>query len=378
MPDREAEDGTSSPPVPGLPPIAWPLGGRIIDVARREQPSVILLTMSPFFLSELVEPLRAVCDARIVIDLRDPWALDYWPVYRGRGRYRMQEDLMIRCMGSVDGVVMNTPAARTEVLRLFSDRLPRDFESRIGVIENGYTGTDFECSREPFDRDVLEIVHAGTFHCEHLPGNRSFLDRLAGIRRHSRAPIDRTGRTPWHLLQAASTLSDRCPDFDREVRFRFIGHVDAPLERCIERSGIASKVSLDGYLPHDETVQALCLAGALFLPGAGLPDELEDLIVPGKTYEYIASGRPILAAISRGDGRRLLETVGGAYICDPCNQESIADQLKQLHQDWRNGLLEGVRTRDMSIVDRYERANLAANLSTFLESIIELPPADSD
>ena len=378
VPARAPEGGVTPSLLPGLPPIAQPLGRRVIEVARREQPSVVLLTMSPFFLSELVEPLRAVCDARIVVDLRDPWALDYWPIYRDRGRFRRQEELMLRCLRSIDGVVMNTPSARTEVLRFFAGRLPDGFESRIATIENGYDAADFEVIRESCDRDVLEIVHTGTFHCEHLPCNRSFLDRLLDFRRHERARIDRSGRTPQHLLQAASTLSERCRDFDCEVRFRFVGHVDPSLERCIEHSGIASKVELPGYLPHEQSVTALGRAGALFLPGAGLPAGIEDLIVPGKTYEYIASGRPILAAIGHGDGRRLLEEAGGAYICDPSDPDSIADQLKRLHHDWRTGLLEGDGTRDMSVVQRYERANLAANLSAFLESILEHAPATCD
>ena len=58
--------------------------------------------MSPFWLSALVEPIRAVSDARIVIDLRDPWALDYWPVYRDRRRLESQMQQMLGCLAAVD------------------------------------------------------------------------------------------------------------------------------------------------------------------------------------------------------------------------------------------------------------------------------------
>ena len=361
--------GLPSDIMPGLPDEARSLGSRLLDTARRERPSVILLTMSPFFLSTLIEPLRSTCDARIVVDLRDPWALDLWPAYRSRRRFEAQLTAMIDCLQAADGVVMNTTAARDELMRILGDRLPVDFPGRVGVVENGFTRGDFTAPVADPREDLLEIVHVGTFHCEHLPYNRSLIDRITGLRRFSRIEIDRTGRTPHHLLEAARIASEASADFDREVRFRFIGDVDAALERCIRRSGIASRVRLEGLLPHDLAVRAMREAGALFLPGAGLPGGAEDLIVPGKTYEYLASGRPILAALPSGDGRRILERAGGAYVCDPCDPGSIVDRLTRLHADWRRGLLGGDDARDMSFLDRFDRAALAARLDAFLRGL---------
>jgi hypothetical protein len=354
-----------------LPVEARSMGDRLLEVARREQPSVVFLTMSPFFLADLVGPLREVCDARIVVDLRDPWMLDLWPIHRTRRSFRAEERRMLECFRSVDGVVMNTPVARTELLEVHGGVLPSGFEDRVGVIENGFTASDFEAGSRPVNASTLEIVHAGTFHCEHLAVNRSIRRVLAGLRHHSRASIDRTGRTPHHLLRAAMTLSNESSAFDRDVRFRFVGHVDPGLERCIAASGMQGKITLAGYQSHDEMVRTMCGAGALFLPGAGLPEGLEDLIVPGKTYEYLASGRPILGAIGAGDARRLLEKAGGAYICDPCDPRSIATQLDRLHQDWRGGGLDGGTTRDRAVLNHYDRSSLARDLDAFLRSIID-------
>jgi glycosyltransferase involved in cell wall biosynthesis len=376
--DRVEIPGSASPGslpvIDGLPDVALPLGARVLELVDRDQPSVVLLTMSPFWLSALVEPIRARSDARIVVDLRDPWTLDYWPIYRNKRRFQSQQQQMLTSLAAVDGVIMNTQGARRDLLRTFGERLPDDFESRVGVIENGFSRTDFPDSSNYERKRMLEIVHAGTFHCEHLPGNRSLRSRLSGLRQTSRMKIDRTGRTPHHLLNAARMLADRDLDFDRNVRFRFIGHVDDSLKRCVKGSGIAEKVTLDGYQTHSRIVGSMCEAGALFLPGAGLPDGVEDLIVPGKTYEYLASRRPILGAIDRGDARRLLERAGGSYLCEPCSTESISAALERLHADWCSGVLDDGSFRDQSVLGEFERSRLASRLDAHLRIILELPP----
>jgi hypothetical protein len=67
------------------------------------------------------------------------------------------------------------------------------------------------------------------------------------------------------------------------------------------------------YVPPAESVALIRLADLLFLPMRDLPPGVRVTIVPGKTYEYLASRRPILAAVSDGDARDLLES-GGAFL----------------------------------------------------------------
>ena len=140
---------------------------------------------------------------------------------------------------------------------------------------------------------------------------------------------------------------------------------------------MSEKVTLEGYKSHSEIVRSLREAGALFLPGAGLPPGVEDLIIPGKTYEYLASLRPILGAIDQGDARRLLERAGGSYVCEPCSVESISTALKALHADWRSGALRDGSFRDRAVLEEFERSRLAARLDDHLRVILALPPRGS-
>ena len=346
---------------------------RVCELARESSPDVILLTMSPFCLASIIQPLRQETGSRIVIDLRDPWALDYGPILGSASSFRKQREFMLHTLTRVDGVIMNTSAAQKDLLVNFADRMKSGFEERVTVITNGFTREDFEGKVQASRSDKLQIIHTGTFHCEHIYPERSLLRRLRAAFKKSRAKIDRTGRTPLHLLRATSLLKSDCPEVFADIEFRFIGHVDEFLERCIADSGVSEKVSLEGYLPHDETVRAMCSSGALFLPGVALPAQVDDLIIPGKTYEYLASGRPIIGALNEGDARRLLEYAGGSYTCDPCSAESIASSLRRLHADWKAGLCDDFGEKRRQVLESHERSSLARELSSFLEKITELP-----
>jgi glycosyltransferase involved in cell wall biosynthesis len=65
-------------------------------------------------------------------------------------------------------------------------------------------------------------------------------------------------------------------------------------------------------------------ADLLFLPMQKLPPGMRATIVPGKTYEYLASGRPILAAVPEGDARDLVLAAGTGLVCEPDDVEGMA------------------------------------------------------
>ena len=83
-----------------------------------------------------------------------------------------------------------------------------------------------------------------------------------------------------------------------------------------------------GYLPHDESVDLIRTADLLFLPMHDLPPGVRATIVPGKTYEYLASGTPILGAVPAGDARDFLLASGRAVVCDPDDVEGMSRAIE--------------------------------------------------
>ena len=89
-------------------------------------------------------------------------------------------------------------------------------------------------------------------------------------------------------------------------------------------------------------------ADLLFLPMQDVPGRAG--LVPGKTYEYVAAGRPILAAVPEGDARDLLREAG-AHIVAPTDEAAMATVIRGLMEHGsppappRGELLEPLRVR---------------------------------
>jgi glycosyltransferase involved in cell wall biosynthesis len=92
---------------------------------------------------------------------------------------------------------------------------------------------------------------------------------------------------------------------------------------------VGDLVEMVGYVTHLHAVEELVNADVLFAPLHGLPPGRRSLIVPGKIYEYLRSGRPILGCLPAGEARELVEQAGGT-CADPCSSSEIADGLSRL------------------------------------------------
>jgi glycosyltransferase involved in cell wall biosynthesis len=71
-------------------------------------------------------------------------------------------------------------------------------------------------------------------------------------------------------------------------------------------------------------VRALVECDLLFLPMHDLPKGERARIVPGKTYEYLRAGAPILAAIPEGDAREFVHAAKAGLCVAPSDVEGIA------------------------------------------------------
>ncbi|MBX3464594.1 MAG: glycosyltransferase [Planctomycetes bacterium] len=328
------------------------------------RPDVVLVTMSPFELWRTADELGRRHGLPVVFDLRDPWALDGVVDYRTRWHWRREFAEMRRMLRAADGVVANTPECRG----LFLGAEPQLDPARVAVVTNGWDADDFPAPLPDVEPGpVLRLLHGGSFLCHELYVHERPLRRLLGWLRHSPEPLWRSGRTPRHLLGAIRRLRERGASAGAEVRFCAMGQADEALRRCVAESGVADAVELLGYQPHATVTAALRSADALFLTLHGLPPGHRSRIVPGKTYEYLASGRPILAGLPAGDAREFVAASPRGFVADPCDETALADRLVELHARWRAG--EFRHPERPADIDTRERNALAGELASFLRRV---------
>lgn len=189
--------------------------------------------------------------------------------------------------------------------------------------------------------------------------------------RNSRFTVTYTGsmygrRTPKAFLDALDVLAASGEVTPEEVFLRFVGRFGDEVHAMFRVSRFASSIEVVGYVPHSKSVGFLMSSEASLL----IVDDAKESsdIVPGKVYEYLGVGRPIIALAPRGSAIQQLiqETSSGA--CAPQDQvEEIATIIGTFLDQWRRG--EDASTNNSQSVAKYERRAAALQLADMLNEV---------
>jgi len=347
----------------------------------RERIDAVLITMPPYGLCALAWGLRERTGVPVIIDLRDPWALDGAPQYANRAQWRASRDAMHRTLSQADGVVANTPEA-ARVLTNQCDTNATTRGPRWATIPNGYDDDDFVDSSDKklaattalpgYTPGAFHLVHTGTFHSPAFARHRGLLGRVRKHVQFRARTIDVSGRTPLHLLRAVTQLQTRNATGIERLRLVFVGITDAETQRMVSAAGLDAITYTTGYVPHLVATRWMRSAGANFMPLHGLPTGERSRIVPGKLYEYLAAGQPILGAVPPGDAHDLLTQSGLARLTEPTDAAAMSDALEQLLADEPQS--PGDDTPPVWL-RRYERRRLTERLTALLNEVVQTIPA---
>jgi glycosyltransferase involved in cell wall biosynthesis len=313
----------------------------------------IIASMSPFSTARAAARIAQELGKPWIADLRDPWALDEVLVYPTALHRRAAERRMGADLSSAAAIVMNTPEATEQLTR----RFPAIRSKPVVTIPNGYDPEDFAGKTPQRGDGRLRIVHAGYVHTEGGPGRA--MRMLGGSVRG----YDLQTRSHTYLLRATESLE---PGLRDRIEVHLVGLLSEH-----DRAALPPYVHVHGYQPHSKTVELLRSADLLFLPMHDLPAGRRARIVPGKTYEYLAARRPILAAVPDGDARDLLGRAGNAHLCRPGDTGCMARAIREELERAQAGA--AAPEPDAELLARHERRNLTAELATLLDSVVTTP-----
>lgn len=307
----------------------WP---RAIPAAReliRTHPVKAVFASGPPF-SGLLLGRRIARRAAVpfVADFRDDWAGNPLAgernVVQGMTEYP-QESRVVRAAARVVHV---TEAS----VRLYRERYPECAE-RMVLIANGFDEEDLQDVPSPAPRaGILRLLHAGTLKQSHpLPA----------------------------LFDAMARLGERV----RGVTFHQVGPCHAVHRERARERGLDVATRWTDLVPRREMVSLLGEADVLVL----LPQQDAETAVPGKVYEYLRAGRPVLC-ISRGnEATRFVSGFEGVHVHDVADVAGIAATLAR----W---LAEGPPTPPPPAqVAPYQRKVLTGHLAALLDEVTRLP-----
>jgi glycosyltransferase involved in cell wall biosynthesis len=333
------------------------LGSRVGDGT-----DLVFGELVPYLTARPAERLARELDKPWVADLQDPWALDEMWLYptaahRLRDRARMRSLLR-----TAAAVVMNTPEAALRVRRSF----PEFRDRSVASIPNGFDAADFEPPVTPRTDGSFRIVHTGYLYTERKGETGLVRRALGGLPVRG---VNYLTRSHIYLLQAVRRVLEADPSLERTIEVHLAGPLTSADKAVIDD---APFVREHGYLPHAETLQLTRTADLLFLPMQELPPGQRAGLVPGKTYEYLASGRPILAAVPEGDAKDLLAEAGSALICGPSDVASLTLLIEQAVERWRRG--EPSPPPAAHVVARYERRHQTSQLAELFDEVLAAKP----
>ena len=338
-------------------------------IVEAERPDVLLASMSPFTDTVLANTLSSRFKLPWIADLRDPWALDEFQVYPTAAHRLWAQRQMGRQLRSAGMIIMNTP----EAAELYKRRFHPPEEQSVVSITNGYDDEDFQATHpSPADRTIFRIVHNGTMHTEMGLRLRRRAIEHALLGRKIRG-MDPLTRSHVFLLNAIHNLRRRRSEIAETIRLTLVGPITKADREAIERSGVADLVETPGYLDHVESLQKLLDADLLFLPMHNLPNHRRSTVIPGKLYEYMASGKPILGAVPQGDARDFLSSCGTAFLCIPDDVHEMERIIEHRVLAWRNQERPPASNRDF--VRRFERKSLTADLAKLVFKVCSSPRA---
>lgn len=314
------------------PEVLWVIPALIaLEGLRRQDRPQVVLTTSPPNSSHLVGWLaKGLWGLPWIADFRDQWVGN--PLYlRGPVAQAVERWLEERCLSRADAVLATTP----ELTRVLAERSSRAVE----CLRNGFDPEDFRGLSPSFPA-AFTLAHVGSL----------------GPTRDPRPIL-----SAWRALAA---------DHPGRVQLRLIG----PAHQCdvaglLREDPLLSRTVVHlPFLPHREALAEMVAASALLLVTSA--EEGASTAIPGKTYEYLASAKPIVALTLRGPLARLLQERGLGDPIAPADVGALERELRKLYAIHEAGALAScVPAGAAEPFDRrYQAARLAQILQTALSS----------
>jgi hypothetical protein len=150
--------------------------------------------------------------------------------------------------------------------------------------------------------------------------------------RYQRTVLDPRTSSPAFIGRAILQATSEHPEWKGRVKLAIHGN-PYPAElvsRALADSGVDQVVSVAPPVPHDEVPTLLAGADLLFLTLPGRTDGSRGGRISAKTYEYLTTNRPILAAVPHGENWDYLADKPGVWLVEPDDTAGMCAVVAEL------------------------------------------------
>jgi glycosyltransferase involved in cell wall biosynthesis len=297
-------------------------------IVRRYGIGTVIVTAPPFSAFLIGNALkREFPSLKLISDFRDEWLRFFLSTfdYQKNSQIRQRAERIERAtVEGSDAVVTVTPSLVEELRERYRD-LPA---GKFVLIPNGYDPALFEnFTPRPHEGSKIIVTYVGTVYSTVSPECYfAALDRLPEALRH-------------------------------RIETHFVGRIAGDQQHLVESR---PDVKVFGYVPQREALRRMEETDYLLLI---MKDPTH---VTGKIYEYLATGKPIVAFSPPGGevDHTLRETRAG-WCLDPEDEPANSAFLERL----ANGELAGNFDPDLVAIRRYDRTHLVGEFAALIQAL---------
>jgi glycosyltransferase involved in cell wall biosynthesis len=268
------------------------------ELLQEGQFQAIITTGPPHSLHLIGQKLKQKHGIPWLADFRDPWSqwefldtLPMLPFIR-----RKHESLERKVLQQADVVVTISPTFQRDLEKLAG--------RKVDLITNGYDPADI-----PKDFVLLPKV-ANRLHLVYT----GIIDAI---------------RNPLPLMQA---LKAEFEVGGEEVSWSFVGKVSEQVQQQVQADPwLKGHIHFSGYVPHHQVFEFYANADALVLILTDTKNAKGN--IPGKLFEYLATGLPVLAlGDPQGDSSGILSQAGAGAVLGHGDLKGMQAKLRELYE----------------------------------------------
>ena len=259
-------------------------------------------------------------------DFRDPWTTIGYHKSLRLSNYaaKKHKKLERQVLNAADTIIVTSNTTKTEFQAIT--------QRPIEVITNGY---DMENVVKQALDTKFSLAHIGSFLSD---------------------------RNPQLLWESLLELISEIPDFGSHLEIKLIGAVSQEVLETIAQFGLNPYLNNLGYVSHSEAIAHQRKSQVLLLIEINSEDTKS--IIPGKLFEYMVSGRPIVAIGPNGsDFAEIINNTNTGVFFD----YSEKMKLKSVLLGFYNQFLEGKLQSNAIGLQQYSRKSLTGKLVKILD-----------
>ncbi len=306
---------------------------QFLEAYLKDHPvDAIVSTGPPHSMHLIAEKIHRITGIPWMADFRDPWTnIDFYQDLQltpfADAKHKKLEK---KVLTNATRVVTVTWRSRDEFQELCGRK-------DIVVIPNGFDDADFVLKQEATVDKDFSIVHIGSMNKD---------------------------RNPHVLWTALKELVNQHPELSARLKIKLIGPIDFSVRESIELNGLQNYTSFVEFVPHTSAVVLQQQAQILLLMINNSPNART--IIPGKLYEYLGSGRPILAIGPKdSDSAHVLEITKGGVVHDYDDLDGLKSRIMDYFSLYQAGSLMGSAEE----IQKFTRRSLAGEYAKLLSEV---------